>query len=149
MIKCTRTEPKFKVDFLENKASNEKFVFYIFNFFFRVESPPLRLYHRLPITLYIRVYNRLKKLSVQYIIGYYSYSRNKASWRKISRVPNRKIINFYKEIKMLNMILLPNWRPAITYQLLQKTLYLGHFIYLFIILHITCIPCNFSPPNFP
>ena len=36
----------------ENKASNEKFVFYIFDFFFRVESPPLRLYHQLSNTLY-------------------------------------------------------------------------------------------------
>ena len=52
MIKCTRTERKFKVDFLENKASNEKFLFYIFDFFFRVESPPFRLYHQLPTTLY-------------------------------------------------------------------------------------------------
>ena len=47
------TERKFKVDFLENKASNEKFLFYIFDFFFRVESPPFRLYHQLPTTLYI------------------------------------------------------------------------------------------------
>ena len=39
VIKCTRTERKFKADFLENKASNEKFLFYIFDFFFRVESP--------------------------------------------------------------------------------------------------------------
>ena len=54
MIKCTRTERKFKVDFLENKASNEKFLFYIFDFFFRVESPAFRLYHQLlPTTLYI------------------------------------------------------------------------------------------------
>ena len=52
MIKCTRTERKFKVDFLENKASNEKCLFYIFDFFFRVESPPFRLYHQLPTTLY-------------------------------------------------------------------------------------------------
>ena len=52
-MKCTRTERKFKVDFLENKASNEKFLFYIFDFFFRVESPPFRLYHQLPTTLYI------------------------------------------------------------------------------------------------
>ena len=48
-----RTEPKFKVDFLENEASNEKFLFYIFDFFFHVESPPFRLYHQLPTTLYI------------------------------------------------------------------------------------------------
>ena len=54
MIKCTRTERKFKVDFLENKASNEKFSFYIFDFFFRVESPPFRLYHQLPTILYIK-----------------------------------------------------------------------------------------------
>ena len=46
------TERKFKVDFLENKASNEKFLFYIFDFFFRVESPPFRLYHHLLTTLY-------------------------------------------------------------------------------------------------
>ena len=52
MIKCTRTERKFKIDFLENKTSNEKFLLYIFDFFFRVESPPFRLYHQLPITLY-------------------------------------------------------------------------------------------------
>ena len=44
---------KFKVDFLENKASNEKFLFYVFDFFFRVESPPFRLYRQLSITLYI------------------------------------------------------------------------------------------------
>ena len=44
---------KIRVDFLENKASNEKLLFYIFDFFFRVESPPFRLYHQLPITLYI------------------------------------------------------------------------------------------------
>ena len=36
---------------LENKTSNEQFLFYIFDFFFRVESP--RLYHQLPTTLYI------------------------------------------------------------------------------------------------
>ena len=45
----------FQVDFLENKASNEKFLFYIFDFFFRVESPPFRLYHQLPTTLYISI----------------------------------------------------------------------------------------------
>ena len=44
---------KFKVDFLENKSSNDKFLFYIFDFFFRVESPPFRLYHQFPNTLYI------------------------------------------------------------------------------------------------
>ena len=55
MIKCTRTERKFKVDFLENKALNEKFLYYIFDFFFRVESPPFRLYHQLPTTLYILI----------------------------------------------------------------------------------------------
>ena len=44
-----------KVDFLENKASNEKFLFYIVDFFFRVESPPFRLYHQLPTTLYIHI----------------------------------------------------------------------------------------------
>ena len=54
MIKCTRTERKFKVDFLENKAPNEKFLFYIFDFFFHIESPPFRLYHQLPTTLYIK-----------------------------------------------------------------------------------------------
>ena len=43
---------KFKVDFLENKASNEKFLSYIFDLFFRVESSPFRLYHQLPTTLY-------------------------------------------------------------------------------------------------
>ena len=42
----------FKVDFLKNKASNEKFLFYIIDFFFRVESPLFRLYHQLPTTLY-------------------------------------------------------------------------------------------------
>ena len=51
--KCTRTERKFKVNFLENKASNEKFLFYIFDFFFRVGSPSFRLYHQLPTTLYM------------------------------------------------------------------------------------------------
>ena len=53
VIKCTRTERKFKVDFLEKRALNEKFLFYIFDFFFHVESLPFRLYHQLPITLYI------------------------------------------------------------------------------------------------
>ena len=48
-----RTRRKFKVDFLENKASDEKFLFYIFDLFFHVESPPFRLYHQLPNTLYI------------------------------------------------------------------------------------------------
>ena len=43
-MKCTRTERKFKVDFLENKASKEKFVFYIFDFFFRLESTPFQIY---------------------------------------------------------------------------------------------------------
>ena len=46
---------KFKVDFLENKVSNEKFLFYIFDFFFLIESPPFRLYHQLPTTLYINI----------------------------------------------------------------------------------------------
>ena len=40
-------------DFLENKVSNEKFLFYIFDLFFRVESLPFRLYSQLPTTLYI------------------------------------------------------------------------------------------------
>ena len=56
MIKCTRTERKFKVDFFENKVSNEKFLFHIFGFFFRVESLPFRLYHQLPTTLYMYKY---------------------------------------------------------------------------------------------
>ena len=56
VIKCTRTERKFKVDFLENKGWNEKFLFYIFDFFFRVESLPFRLYHQLPTTLYIYIH---------------------------------------------------------------------------------------------
>ena len=46
----------FKVDFLENKASNEKFLFYIFDFFLRVESLPFRFYHQLPTTLYMDIY---------------------------------------------------------------------------------------------
>ena len=46
-------QQKFKVDFLKNKDSNEKFLFYIFDFFFRVELPPFRLYHQLPTILYI------------------------------------------------------------------------------------------------
>ena len=58
--KCTRTERKFKVDFLENKASNEKFLFYIFDLFFRVESPPFRLYYQLPTTLYIYLLKWIK-----------------------------------------------------------------------------------------
>ena len=44
---------KIQSRFLENKASNEKFLFYIFDFFFSVESPPFRLYHQLPTTLYM------------------------------------------------------------------------------------------------
>ena len=59
---CTRTERKFKVDFLENKASNEKFLFYIFDFFFRLESSPFRLYHQLPTTLYKACCNTLDSL---------------------------------------------------------------------------------------
>ena len=63
--KCTRTERKFKVNFLENKASNEKFLFYIFDLFFRVESLPFRLYHQLPITLYMyRIYRERAILSL-------------------------------------------------------------------------------------
>ena len=42
-----------KVDFLENKVWDEKFLFYIFEFFFRIESSPFRLYHQFPTTLYI------------------------------------------------------------------------------------------------
>ena len=53
------SQRKFKVDFLENKASNEKFLFYISDFFFRVESPPFRLYHQLPTTLYIVKYTQV------------------------------------------------------------------------------------------
>ena len=68
MIKCTRTDRKFKVDFLENKASNEKFLFYIFDFFFRVESPPFRLYHQLPTNLYIfddeKIYDKNVEISL-------------------------------------------------------------------------------------
>ena len=52
MIECTRTRRKFKVDFLENKDSDEKFLFYIFDLFFHVESPSFRLYRQLPNTLY-------------------------------------------------------------------------------------------------
>ena len=55
VIKCTRTERKFKVDFLENEASNEKCLFYIFDFFFRVESPIFRLYYQLPTSLYDKI----------------------------------------------------------------------------------------------
>ena len=50
-------ERKFKVYFLENKASNKKFLFHIFDFFFRVKSRPFRLYHQLPISLYKIFYN--------------------------------------------------------------------------------------------
>ena len=53
VIECTRTRRNFKVDFLENKASDGKFLFYIFDLFFHVESLPFRLYHQLPNTLYI------------------------------------------------------------------------------------------------
>ena len=68
VIKCTRTERKFKVDFLENKASNEKFLFCIFDSFFRVESPPFRLYHQLPTTLY--------KISFRVILKYINFKRD-------------------------------------------------------------------------
>lgn len=51
-----RTERKFKVDFIENKASNKKFLFYIFHFFFRVESPPFRLYHPVYLLTYAHAY---------------------------------------------------------------------------------------------
>ena len=44
---------KIKVDFLENKASNEKLLFYIFDFFFRVELSPFRMYYQLPTTLHM------------------------------------------------------------------------------------------------
>ena len=72
MIKCTRTERKFKVDFLENKASNEKFLFCIFDSFFRVESPPFRLYHQLPTTLY--------KISFRVILKYINFKRDDTLW---------------------------------------------------------------------
>ena len=41
MIKCTHTRRKFKVDFLENKDSDEKFLFYIFDLFFSCRITPL------------------------------------------------------------------------------------------------------------
>ena len=66
-MRCTRTERKFKVDFLENKASNEKFLFYIFDFFFRVESPLFRLYRQLPTTLYMRIMNTKLKVTEETI----------------------------------------------------------------------------------
>ena len=59
-----RTERKFKVNFLENKAANEKFLFYIFDLFFRVETPPFRLYHQLPTTLYIGNIDKINSLVV-------------------------------------------------------------------------------------
>lgn len=46
MVKRRRSRPKFKVDFLENEASNEKNVFHIFDLFFHVQSPSPRLYHQ-------------------------------------------------------------------------------------------------------
>ena len=39
MVKCMRTRRKFKVDFLENKASNEKNTFHIFDLLPHVRSP--------------------------------------------------------------------------------------------------------------
>ena len=45
---------------LENKTSNEQFLFYIFDFFFRVESPPLRLYHQLPTRYLINTKYQIK-----------------------------------------------------------------------------------------
>ena len=44
-IKCTHTRRILKVDFLENKASNEKILFFIFDLFFHVESPSLHMYY--------------------------------------------------------------------------------------------------------
>ena len=78
MIKCRRTEPKFKVDFLENKASNEKVLFYIFDFFFRVESPPFRLYVR-PLYFFTIIFTsfenaRLWKAECPYIINNTPYT---------------------------------------------------------------------------
>lgn len=46
MVKRRRSRTKFKVDFLENEASNEKNVFHIFDLFFYVQSPSPRLYHQ-------------------------------------------------------------------------------------------------------
>lgn len=42
---CTRTSPIFKLIFLENEASNEKTLFFLFDLFLHVELPPDRLYH--------------------------------------------------------------------------------------------------------
>ena len=41
IVKCMRTRRKFKIDFLENKTSNEKHLFHIFDIFSYVQSPPL------------------------------------------------------------------------------------------------------------
>lgn len=46
MVKRRRSRTKFKVDSLENEASNEKNVFQVFDLFFHVQSPSPRLYHR-------------------------------------------------------------------------------------------------------
>lgn len=44
MVKRRRIRTKLKLDFLENEASNEKNVFHVFDLFFHVQSPSLRLY---------------------------------------------------------------------------------------------------------
>ena len=38
IVKCMRTRRKFKIDFLESKASSGKNVFYIFYLFFHIPS---------------------------------------------------------------------------------------------------------------
>lgn len=46
MVKRRRSRTKFKVDFPENEASNEKNVFHVFDLFFHVQSPSPQLYHQ-------------------------------------------------------------------------------------------------------
>ena len=52
VCKYTHTRKIFKLDFLKNKASNEKKLLYIFDSFFHVESFPPQLNHQYKHTLY-------------------------------------------------------------------------------------------------
>ena len=69
-VKCTRTRRIFKANLLENKASNEKILFFTFDLIFHVESPPFRLYSILKCT---RAWRTIKA----------DFLENKASSEKI------------------------------------------------------------------
>lgn len=65
---CTRTQHIFQLDFLENQASNEQILFFLFHLFFRLESSSVLLYYQLSDTRYMEINNI-------YVVKY-SFGRN-------------------------------------------------------------------------